>query len=131
MVWIVTLLQWKVCNFFPDVSGEIFSWKLAYKEPRCIQKTSPTKKYVTSSLACPELRRSSKSLECFTYRVGKLMAGCVSRRFFFKWGCPKAKHNFIRSWHCWIIIFDASDDKIPTYNSHFYSKQSGNYKLEF
>ena len=33
---VVTLQQWKVCNFLPDVSGLIFSWKLAYKEPSYI-----------------------------------------------------------------------------------------------
>ena len=38
-------LQWKVWNISPDVSGEIFSWKLAYKEPRYIQKRSPTSQH--------------------------------------------------------------------------------------
>ena len=74
---VVTLQQWKFWNFFPDVSGKIFSWKLEYVVPRCIQKTSPTEKYVTSFLARPELRLVSKSLKCFTNRVVKFMKPCV------------------------------------------------------
>ena len=77
---VVTLLQWKVCNFFPDVSGEIFSWKLAFKEPRYIRKTHQTWKYMTSSLACPDLHLLSKSLKCFIYRVVTFMQPCVTYR---------------------------------------------------
>ena len=34
----VMLLQWKVEPFFPEISAEIFSWKLAYLVSRCIKK---------------------------------------------------------------------------------------------
>ena len=30
-ILLVTLLQWKVWNFFPEISAKIFSWKSAYK----------------------------------------------------------------------------------------------------
>ena len=43
-----------------------------------IQKTSPTQKYVTSSLPRSELFLSSKSLQCFTNRVCKLLLPSVS-----------------------------------------------------
>ena len=35
---VVTLLQWKVWQFFPEISAKIFSWKSAYIVPRNIQK---------------------------------------------------------------------------------------------
>ena len=82
---VVTLLQWKFWNFFPDVSGKIFSWKLVYVVPRCIQKTSPTEKYVTLFLARPDLRLVSKSLKCFTNRVVKFMYPCVYWTKYFAW----------------------------------------------
>ena len=69
----------KILNFFPGVSGKIFSWKLAYVVPRGIQKTSSTEKYVISPLPRPELRLSTKSLYYFTNRVIKLMQPCVCR----------------------------------------------------
>ena len=31
---VVTLLQWKVWNFLPEISTKIFSWKLAYIVPK-------------------------------------------------------------------------------------------------
>ena len=36
--FLVTLLQWKVWYFFPEISAEIFSWKSAYLVPRYILK---------------------------------------------------------------------------------------------
>ena len=74
---VVTLLQWKVWNFLPEISAEIFSWKLAYLVSRCIQKRPPTKKNVTSSMFHSDFRLPSKSLKYFTYRVCNFMASCV------------------------------------------------------
>ena len=37
----VTLLQWKVWNFFPEISAKIFSWKLSYMVPRYTYKNVP------------------------------------------------------------------------------------------
>ena len=44
--------------------------------PRCIQKTSPTEKYVTSSLPHPELRLSS---HCSALLIGWYAAVCISK----------------------------------------------------
>ena len=52
----------KSLGVFPRYIREYFFWKWAYMVPRCIQKTSPTLKYVTSSLLRPEICLSSKSL---------------------------------------------------------------------
>ena len=67
----------KVWNFFPEISAKIFSWKSAYLVPRCIQKTSPTYKYETSSLLRSEQCFSSKSLKYFINRVCNILSPCV------------------------------------------------------
>ena len=57
--------------------GRFFLENWHIRAIRYIRKTSLTQKYVTSSLARPDLRLSSKSLQCFTYRVVTFMQPCV------------------------------------------------------
>ena len=64
---VLTSLQWKVWNFFPEISAKIFFWKLAYLVSIYIQKTSLTTK------VCPTQNSVYQASHWYT-----LLIGCVN-----------------------------------------------------
>ena len=72
----INVTTMKSLELFPRNILEEFFLKIGL-EPRCIQRTTPTQKNVTSSLLRSELWSPSKSLKYFTNRVVRFSPPCV------------------------------------------------------
>ena len=86
VVTLLKCLKWKVCNFFLDVSGDIFSWKLAYKEPRYIQKCPQHRSMWLHSW--PVQNFADQASHCSALLIGcvvTFMQPCVNENVYFQW----------------------------------------------